>query len=195
MLETERFPNTEVHLRRRDLIAIVSLIALIPVAATGAQAPDAKPYTLVGTWSCVSAARSMGTWTFTTQDDGSIHMTNLFRTRTGVRGAFDEIYRFDGTTGHWNWNSSLKDDPGFSQDGAAPVWSPDSDRWVFDGTVRNEYLPPMESMRTPHFFKGATRMVYTLLDNDDMRRNIEVQRDGAWVTTNASTCKRAPVAS
>jgi hypothetical protein len=53
----------------------------------------------------------------------------------------------------------------------------------------------MESMRTPRFFKGATRMVYTLLDNDDMRRNIEVQRDGAWVTTNASACKRVPAAS
>jgi len=180
---------------RLTLIASAALFALLPVAAPGDQASDTKPYTLVGTWSCESIAHSTGLMTFTANVDGSIHMTNHFRTQTGVVGSFDETYRFDPTTAQWKWNSSFANDPGFSEDGTATVWSPDSDRWVFDGTVREEHLPEPNSIKKPRFAKEDQRMVYTLLDKDVLRREFEVRRDGYWVTTSASTCKRAPEAT
>jgi hypothetical protein len=170
--------------------ALFCVSAITPVSAEPVQVADKKPYVLLGTWSCESIAHSVGTWTFTANDDGSIHMKNFFKTESGGLGSFDESYRYDAASGHWLWSSSFANDPGFSENGTAPAWTADSDHWIFDGTVREASVPPVNSIRRPRFSKEDQRMVYTLLDNNVLRRDFEVQRKGLWVTTSASTCKR-----
>jgi hypothetical protein len=164
---------------------------MTPLSAQTVQVADKKPYVLLGTWSCESIAHSVGTWTFTANDDGSIQMKNFFKTQGGQLGSFDESYRYDTAAERWLWSSSLANDPGFSQNGTASTWMPDSDRWIFDGTVSESKVPPVNSIRNPRFAKEDERMIYTLLDNNVLRRDFEIQRNGLWVTTSASTCKRA----
>ncbi len=67
----------------------------------------------------------------------------------------------------------------------------ESDVWNFEGNVDQVLTPPAGAIQEPRRFDQPIRMVYTRLAPTAFRREMETLRNGQWVSTNASTCKRA----
>jgi hypothetical protein len=171
------------------MCVVLFAAAVAPLSAQdGAPVTDRAPG-LIGTWRCESIQHSNGTWSFERNQDDSIVMKNKFRTATGLSGEFDETYRFDPRSRLWNWSSLQADRPGsLQEDGKAAPWT--ADAWTFDGQKRETEMSS-GSILPARTVTQNIRMVYSSLGPDAFRRDIEVFHDGRWITTSASTCKRA----
>ena len=173
------------------VLAIGLMLAFVGLSpATAQQAvPNDAAFELVGTWSCESFAHSNGTWLITRDADNKIDLTNHFTTEGGLKGEFDEIYSLDPASEHWTVSATHPGRPGFQETMTAGPWS--GDVWNFEGKLDQTLAPPDGSIQEPRHFEQTIRMVYTRLAPSAFRREMEILRDGRWVSTSASTCKRA----
>jgi hypothetical protein len=172
------------------VLAFSMMVALAVSAPAAAQqsAADAA-YGLVGTWSCQSFAHSNGTWTITRDADNQISLKNHFVTEDGLQGEFDELYSVDPASGHWSVSATEPGRPGFLETMTAGPWN--GDIWNFEGNLDQTLTPPAGAIQEARHFDQAIRMVYTRLAPGVFRREMETLRNGQWVSTSASTCKRA----
>ena len=169
---------------------IIALLILGVVAPASAQSADAdRAYALAGTWTCRSALHSAGTSTYVRNADGSIAMTNRFRTARGAAGEFHDVYRYDPQTAEWTWTSRDPAQPAVRQAGTAGAWT--GDAWVFTGTIKGLALPPSGSIRQPVALDCDVRMTYTRIDDATFVRTFEQGTGNRWITTSTATCTRA----
>jgi hypothetical protein len=167
---------------------MIALAVSAPATAQQLSATD-PAYGLVGTWSCESFAHSDGTWTITRNAANTISLINHFKTQGGLSGEFDEVYTLDPASGHWTVSATEPGRTGFSETMTAGPWS--GDVWNFEGTLDQTVAPPAGAIQEPRHFDQTIRMVYTRLAPTAFRREMETLRNGEWVSTSASTCKRA----
>ena len=155
------------------------LIGILGLATSAlAQSPPAvdRATILLGTWSCASFAGSTGTATYVRESDGSIAMRNVFDTRNGSRGEFDETYRFDAASNRWIWSSTEAGFPEFHEEATAGPWT-DRD-WTFDGKLG----PPERPLR----------MTYKYMDDASFMKLFEVYRGGSWVNPSPQAAGPSP---
>ena len=167
---------------------MVALAVAAPASAQQRSAADSA-YGLIGTWACESIAHSTGTWTITRDSENQISLKNRFVTASGLQGEFDEVYTLDPASGHWAVSATDPGRPGFLETMTAGPWS--GDVWNFEGDLDEVLTPPAGAIQEPRRFDQTIRMVYTRLAPTAFRREIETLRNGQWVSTSASTCKRA----
>jgi hypothetical protein len=177
------------RMRTLGLCLVLCAAAVSPLSAQDAAPAADRTAGLIGTWQCESFRHSNGTWTFVRNGDGSIALNNKFRTDTGLSGEFAETYSFDPQSGLWNWASTQQDRPGgLQEDGKAKPWT--AETWTFDGRLRITESSS-GSIQPARTIARNIRMVYTTLGPDAFRRDMETFSDGRWVSSSASTCKRA----
>lgn len=154
------------------LLVVAQMLSAGCAASRNTGAGDA----LLGTWSCLSTAKTVSTMQFSRAPDGSIEMSNRYNTSNGESGEFDETYTFDPANKIWTW-STTDSLTGSKEQGTAGQW--DGDTWTFDGT---------RVMRSGN--RETMQMIYTRLNDREFRREFIVAQRGAPIATSSSVCKR-----
>ncbi|MBV8375021.1 MAG: hypothetical protein JO302_05885 [Candidatus Eremiobacteraeota bacterium] len=151
--------------------------------------PADRSSTLLGSWLCITAARTTAKLTFVRPAAGSMALENHFTLADGSTAEFDEQYTFDTNSGRWMWKTITPNDRTFEEDGSAPPWT--GDRWLFEGTLHVAAQASMASILPPKASTGPVRMLYIYVDGNTFRRSFQQQANGEWVTTSSSICQRA----
>ncbi|GAC1348780.1 MAG: hypothetical protein NVSMB19_00580 [Vulcanimicrobiaceae bacterium] len=169
---------------RASFLLLVALAAA-PQTAEAARHPrfqpaSVEPARLAGSWECIgSTPGNTAVETYSRSADGTMVLDNDVRTSTGATGNVQETFAYDNARHAWRLSASPNQFFGGMQlTGNSWIGA----QWIFTGTqiVRDSSRP--------------VRIVYTLVDDNEFRREHQRQQDGAWHDDGEYVCHRATLA-
>lgn len=156
-------------------------LAAALVAFEGGPPSGDQAQVLVGTWNCETYAGSISTQTFTRDPSGTqLTLDNKVELPTGVPIELRETYAYDAASNTWTYDSPASALWGAAHGTSGP-WL--QRRWVFTGRA---------GLLTTYgqIVERPIRMIYTMLGPDAIRRQHQIQDDGAWRNYSEAVCTR-----
>ena len=152
---------------------VVWLLAFATFLGAGPSDAD-RVGSLLGSWTCYSAANTAATHVYARVNATTITMENTFKAPSGEDARVVETYSLDGNT--WSLSSIV---PGttYHFDGKGPQWT--ADTWEIAGTQWGAR------------FNFDVRVIYTMLADGSFVRSWQFQRpDKHWQPYSAEVCSR-----